>query len=422
MEDDHLSLETLARWLAGEMEHEEVLREVAPHLMASCPMCRRLHDEIRRLQEESGHWSEVVAVIETREAPGFAMRLLGHPPEEQIRLADEDESFHTWGLCQYFLTACQEAVFQNPAQAVDMAHLAVRLSAHLSEAYHPSSILDLRARAYAWLGNTRRVLGELKAAEHAFSRAEECLKQNIDAEPRVQAEVFGLKASLRLDQRCFSEALDLLDHSLLFERECNDRQGAAKALLNKARVFQFRGDLEQAITFLREVTPEIERAQDLRLSASASQILLGILTLAGRHEEASQLLPQVRSLLAETGEPTDLLKLRWTEASIAQGLGRSEVAESLYREIQTAFLDLGKNYDAALVSLDLAALLADQGRVADLKPLAAEILAAFEVRGVDREALASFLLFQQACVEERVTLEMIRELAEVLQRARRPCP
>ncbi len=30
MEDAHLSLETLARWLAGELEHEEVLREMVP--------------------------------------------------------------------------------------------------------------------------------------------------------------------------------------------------------------------------------------------------------------------------------------------------------------------------------------------------------------------------------------------------------
>ncbi|HYU32297.1 MAG TPA: hypothetical protein VEW48_09045 [Thermoanaerobaculia bacterium] len=187
--DDHPSLETLARWLAGEMEHEEVLREVAPHLVASCPVCRGLRDEIRRLQEESGHWSEVVAVLETREAPELAAVLLGRPPEEQVRLAAEDESLHTWGLCQYFLKISQEAVFQDPARAVDMAHLAVRLSAHLGEAYHPDSVASLRARAYAGLGNARRVLGELKAAEHAFARAEEYLQKIGDQNRRVQAEV-----------------------------------------------------------------------------------------------------------------------------------------------------------------------------------------------------------------------------------------
>jgi tetratricopeptide (TPR) repeat protein len=418
MAENHLSLETLARWLAGELEHEEVLREVASHLFQSCLVCRGLRDEIRRLQEESGHWSEVVAVLETRDAPALAMGLLECPQQERLRRAVEDESLHTWGLCQYLLNATQEAVFQDPARAVDMAHLAVRLSAHLSEAYHPSSILDLRARAYAWLGNARRVLGELNAAQHAFVRAEECLKRNIDADLRVQAEVLGLKASLRLDQRRLDEAMDLVTRSLAFAEESQDQHGMIKALLNKAKIFQVRGDLDLAIALLQE-NQELLEQSDSKLYANSRQSLLGFLTLAGRHEEGNQLLPQVRSLLAETGEPTDLLKLRWTEASIAQGLGHPEEAESLYREVQTAFLDLGKGYDAALVSLDLAALLSDQGRTADLKPLAAEILAAFHARGVDREALACLLLFQQACIEERVTLEMIWELAEMLQRTRR---
>lgn len=422
MAENHLSLETLARWLAGEMEHEEVLREVVPHLFESCPGCRGLHDEIRRLQEESGHWSEVVAVLETREAPALATDLLGYPQEERLRRAAEDESLHTWGLCQYFLNATQEAVFQDPARAVDMAHLAVRLAAHLSEAYHPSSILDLRARAYAWLGNARRVLGELNAAEHAFLQAEECLKKNADADLRIQAEVLGLKASLRLDQRRLDEAMDLVTRSLALAEKSHDQRGVIKALLNKAKIFQVRGDLDLAIDLLRANQEVLEQGCDSRLYTNSRQSLLGFLTLAGRHEEARQLLPQVRSLLARAGEPTDLLKLRWTEASITQGLGHSEKAESLYREVQTAFLDLGKGYDAALVSLDLAALLADQGRTADLKPLAAEILAAFHARGVDREAWASLLLFQQACLEERVTLEMIWELAEMLQRTKRPCP
>jgi hypothetical protein len=37
---------------------------------------------------------------------------------------------------------------------------------------------------------------------------------------------------------------------------------------------------------------------------------------------------------------------------------------------------------------------------------------------VDREAFASLLLFQQACAEERVTLEMVQRLAADLRRSR----
>jgi tetratricopeptide (TPR) repeat protein len=417
MEDAHLSLETLARWLAGELEHEEVLREVAPHLVASCPVCRYLREEIRRLQDESGHWNEVVAVLETREAPALAARLQDRPQEERMRLVSEDESLHTWGLCQYFLRASREAVFQDPAQAVDWARLAVRLSDHLGASYHPDWIRDLRARAYAQLGNAHRVLGELKGAEHAFLCAEECLDASGTGDLSLRAEVFGLEASLCLDQRRFEDAGNLLDRSLALFREAKDVQGAAKALLNKARLLYVQEELQQAISLLRKSEPEIEQAGDIRLSARTRQNLLSYLTLAGRHKEADQLLPEVQALFQDA-EPLDRIKLRWAEASIAQGLGRPAEAEAFYREVRSDFLSLEKGYDAALVTLDLAALLAEQGRTAELKPLAAEIVAAFGARGVDREAFASLLLFQQACVEERVTLEMIRGLAVELRRNR----
>lgn len=329
MEDVHPSLETLARWLAGELEHEEVLREVAPHLVASCPVCRRLRDEIQRLQEESGHWSEVVAVLETREASALAAGLEGRTHEERMRLVTEDESLHTWGLCQYFLRSSREALFQNPSHAVDLAHLAVRLCDHLGEAYHPDSIRDLRVQAYAQLGNARRVLGELQGAEHAFLRAGECLEAGGTGDPRVRAEVFGLKASLRLDQRRFDEAEELVEQSLELAREGRDALRAAKALVNKARVYQFRGELEQAIVVFQETKEKIDQAGDPRLSAYARQSLLSFLTQAGRHEEAAELLPEVQSLFQDTAEPVDQLKLRWVEASIAQGLGRPAEAESV---------------------------------------------------------------------------------------------
>lgn len=422
MGDAHPSLETLARWLAGELEHEEVLREVASHLVAACPVCRRLGEEIRRLQTESGHWSEVVAVLETREAPALAARLAERSHEERMRLAAEDESLHTWGLCQYLLRSSREAVFQDPAQAVDWARLAVRLSDHLGESYHPDWILDLRARAYAELGNAQRVLGELKSAEHAFFRAEESLKASGTGDLSLRAELLGLQASLRLDQRRFEEALQLLDRSLAIARDTKDARGAAKALLKKARLLYVQEDLHQAITLLRESGPEIEQAGNARLTACARQNLLSYLTLAGCHQEAEQLLPEVQALFRDTAEPLERIKLRWTEASIAQGSGRTAEAEFLYREVRSAFLSLEKGYDAALVTLDLAALLAEQGRTADLKPLAAEITTAFGARGIDREAFASLLLFQRACAEESVTLEMIRRIAGELRKGRPELP
>lgn len=83
--------------------------------------------------------------------------------------------------------------------------------------------------------------------------------------------------------------------------------------------------------------------------------------------------------------------------------------------MQREFLRLGKGLDAALVSLDLAVLLWEQGRTDELKELAAEMMMAFESREVHREALAALALFQQACAQERMTGDLIRQVAARLR-------
>jgi tetratricopeptide (TPR) repeat protein len=412
-------LETLARWLAGELEHEDVLREVVPHLTGNCPVCRGNKEEIQRLQDESGHWSETVAVFETREAPELARLLEGLPLEEQMRLADENENLHTWGLCQYFLTKTRDTVFENPAQAVETALVAIRLSEHLGEGYHSGWVLDLQARALAYLGNALRVMGELKAADIAFLRAEENLGRSGTGNTQIEAEVLRLKASLKLDQRLFGQAYDYLDRALTLYRQSQNLAGIAAVLLKKVKLVQAEGEIDASIVLLREALGEIAAAKQPRLHAYALQSLLASLTLAGRNEEAADLLPLVRELFRETAEPLDWLRLRWTEASIAQGLGRSGEAEPIYREVQGKFLELGKSYDAALVSLDLAILLAEQGRTEELKSIAAEILPVFESREIQQEAMAALLLFQRACAEEKATVELVRQIATTLRRDRR---
>jgi tetratricopeptide (TPR) repeat protein len=416
--DDHPSLETLARWLVGDLDHEEVLKKLAPHFLDRCPTCRKMREEIDRLSKKSGHWSELVAVVETQEAPELLRYLGDGPHEERMRRADEIEELHTWGVCVLLLERSRDEVFSDPARAVETAHLAVRVAGHLGEAYHSGWVLDLQARAFAHLGNARRVLGELKGAGDAFLRAAECLEQSRTGNTHIEAEVLSLKGSLRLDQRRLEEARKLVERSLALYRENEDATGAAKVLLQKVKILRAIGDFDQAIDLLRATAEVLDPEKELRLYAYSRQILASTLNRAGRNEEAERLLPELRNLYGKIAEPLDWLRLQWTEARIAQGLGRLDAAEKAYREVQSQFLERKKSYDAALVSLDLAALLAEQGRTEELKGLAMELMVVFESREVHREAMAALLLFQQACAEERLTVELVRQIAAQLQRER----
>ncbi len=419
MEDTHLSLETLAQWLSGGLEHEEMLRLVIPHFLARCPACQERREEIARLQKELGHWNEEVVVLEGREAPELWQRLAERAYAEQLQAVEDDEGLHAWGLCQLLLKKSREAVFDDPGKAVELANLALRIVRHLGAAYDSNWVMDLRARCFAYLGNARRVLGELRSADDAFVKAERCLARSSSGNVEIQAEILDLKGSLRRAQRHLDEALELSNRALALYRELGDLHGIGKVSLQKAKILEELGELAPAIALLRAATAEIDQSGELRLFTYARYNLLGCLIQAGQIDEAEHILPEVRDFLRDNAQPLDLTRLRWAEGLIHLGHGELGPAEAAFREVQQEFLDRHMGYDAALVSLDLALLFAQEGCVEDLKRLAVELMPVFESRDVHREAIVALLMFQRACEEERLTVDLVRQLAEFLRRERR---
>ncbi|HYG61996.1 MAG TPA: tetratricopeptide repeat protein, partial [Thermoanaerobaculia bacterium] len=318
---------------------------------------------------------------------------------------------------QLLLKKSIDAAFEDPGLAVRLANLAVRASAHLGEAYDPYWVMDLRARALAYLGNARRVLGELQSAEEAFRKAEAWLEASTTGNVQVQAEILGFKSSLRRDQRRFGEALELVERALHLYQEAGDSGGIAKCLLKKSKILEETGRFAEAIELLRGA--RIPRDREPLLFAYARYNLLVCLVLSGQPEEAERLLPEVRSLLAESGKPLNLIRLRWAEGLIDLGMGRSGPAEAAFRGVQEEFLERGMGYDAALVSLDLAFLYAREGETKVLQHLALELMPVFTSREIHREATAALLMFQHVCEEERASAGLVRQLGVFLRRERR---
>ncbi len=419
LEDAHLSLETLAKWLSGTLEHDEMLRIVIPHFLAHCSICRERHEEILRIQREVGHWDPEISVTEGQQAPELWARLAERPYAEQLREVEEDEDLHAWGLCQLLLQKSRKATFSDPIRGVELANLALRVVRHLDEAYDPNWVMELRARCFAYLGNARRVLGELRSAEDAFVKAETCLARSTSGNIEVQAEILDLKSSLRRAQRRLTEALDLVDQALTLYREAGDAHGVGKSLLKEAKILEESGEFAGAIDLLHLTTDDMDSASEPRLFTYGRFNLLISLVLAERYEEAERLLPDIKNRLREISQPLDLVRLRWVEGNLDLGLGRLGPSEAAFREVQREFLERQMGFDAALVSLDLARLYAQEGCTEDLKRLAAELMPIFQSRDVSREAILALLMFQRACEEERLTVDLVRQFSAHLRRERR---
>jgi hypothetical protein len=146
------------------------------------------------------------------------------------------------------------------------------------------------------------------------------------------------------------------------------------------------------------------------------------LSKMGRHAEAANLLPELRELAAAHGSALDHLRLKWVEGRVAAGLGDYNQARRLLGEVRQKFLADGNPYEAALATLDLVIPYLQEGKTAEVRDLADEMVTVFRDHDAAREALAALLLFQEAARRETATADLAREVAASLTRSRGSSP
>jgi tetratricopeptide (TPR) repeat protein len=430
MAGSHLDAAALDELLR--LNDHRVQKDALLHLLSTCPECARVGAHLLEASR-SGRLPRDYSVTEAElarsraEAPVLWERLARLAPEKRRGVIRDTDRFRSWGLCELLCGKSREAAAGDAARAVELAELAVLVAERLrpGEPAAQEWLLGLRALAWGYLGNARRVLGELQGAEEAFSRAAGLWKESEEeaADPLGYGPILlDLEASLRRGQRRFAEALDLLDRVVKAYREgdpeIRDLHLAGRALIKKAYTFDQMEEPDRALQCLEEAAPLVDAERDPRLILCLRHNVVDTLSKTGRHEEARALVPEVEALAREIGNALDLARLRWAEGRIAAGLGETARAEEALREVWQEFISQGIGYDAALVALELAALYAREGRTAEVKALVTEMLPVFQAQDVHREALAALAMFQQAAMQEAAPWELAQEVASFLERAR----
>lgn len=417
-------------------EHRSLLDHVV-----RCAVCRaRLRYLPRHLEPAAGvhgHGSEMTASYgaaleraagrleglslrlarERDEAPGLYVALTEMPPEKRDLLFRNSTRFHTWGLLELLVERSLEVTTRDAEGAEALGHMALRLSDHLdSDQYGRDLIEDMRARAWAHIGNARRVRSDLQGAEEAFQRASSHL-ENGTQDPLEQAISFDLQASLLRDQRRFGEALQLLRRGVAICLKTGELHRAGRTLVNLSYVHWSAGRLEKAIPALYRALELLDPAQEPRLLLCARHNLILYLADLDRFTEAWSLYRESRQLYQQFPDAWTQNRRRWVKGKMARGLAQFAQAESLFLAARDGFVSEGIPYDTALVSLELATLYAEQGRTADLKRLAEEMVLIFASRQIHREALAALAFLKQAAEAERASLAIVSEIAAYLRRA-----
>jgi tetratricopeptide (TPR) repeat protein len=178
------------------------------------------------------------------------------------------------------------------------------------------------------------------------------------------------------------------------------------------------GEYERAVAALQKAGELLDRETDARLWYKQQAQLAICLTHLGRHDEAAELLEQARPVAMELGDEIDLIRFTWLEGHIHAGLGRRPAARYHLEQAMAKFSKRNMPCDVALAAMELAGLLLDEGRTAEVKTMTLELAEIFESEDLHDEARKALGLFREAAERERATAELAQRVLSFLFRAR----
>ena len=423
---EHVLPADLDRLVEGRLSARERQHLVA-HLLRRCPECAAViarsgavgppagdgRGEDYDLALDRAFDTALRRTVPRREAMATVAALLaggrGGSPLSAARLAEPREL----PRLQALLEAAAAFRHEDPQAMLRFAKLARYAANRLRmRDYGRQPVADLRALAWAELASAFRVCNELVLADRAINRAIYWCRRGSRSD-LLLARVANLLASLLAYQRRFPEGLELLTRVGRIHAEAGDRHLAGRALVKQANLTSWSGDPRKALSLMLRGFKLLDPAREPQLPVVALWNMLTFLTDMGHFRAARRLLWRSRMIVAGVIDPH---RVRWVEGQIYAGLSDFPRAEAALREARAGFAEHDQPYPAALVGLDLATLLARQGRYREVFDLAQEMIATFRSLRIAREAVAALLVMQQACVHSKRQLLGVIEIAQSLLR------
>ena len=345
-------------------------------------------------------------------------RLETSPVARRLGVLRKIPEASVWAAGRMLFERSFAAGFEAPERAMELARLAVAVAEESTAAPADTrSRSDLLAEAWAHLGNALRIGSELREAAAAFELARRH-RADGTGDPLLHARLLSLEASYHADRSRFQEAIALCRRADRRLRQVGDEAGRARLLIQEAGLHVHLGAMATAIDRLEEAIDHADTAREPRLALVVLHNLISYLDQLGRHEDAFERLDEARRLAGKLGHRLDLVRLRWLEGRIAAHRGEVEDAETCWNEAREAFAANGMAYDAAMVSLETAALYSRQDRRDELRRLAVEMLPIFESCELYEGVQVALRVFSEAARAEEADVELIDRVTSFLDAAR----
>ncbi len=353
-----------------------------------------------------------------REAESLWSALARFSPEVRRGRIEQDDRYATWTFCELLLERSLRLAPAEPAAALEAAELAISIADRLDPRELPAAaIASAQARAWAHLGNVRRIFADYREAERCFARAERKLAASW-LDPLDEGQLLQFQASLDRDQGRFAAGVERLEAALEIYRSVNEPHGQGRCWISLGILFYLLDELETSEACLRRGASMVISEREPRLLLCAQQYLALGKQKGGRLVEALALLHDRPEVWAAGATEIDRLRLRWLEAQILASLDRLTEAQATLVEVQAGFETAGLPYDAALAGLELATIYSRRGLAGNARRAAERTLPIFRSLDTRPAFVAAVIVFESALQQDRLNLATLREITAAIERSR----
>jgi len=432
----HPSSAELAALLRGELDPLRV-QEVLDHLLRPCESCL---ESVLNAPETEIDWERATVELTPEQDAEYdaaidkafgvvrrhARHLRGQRSQAKrilTRLEQADEleaklpaTSGAYAKFRALLDRSWALRHEDPVRMVRLALLAVKCAEQLdARIYGPRRVCDFQCEAQVALGNAFRVSQQLDKAEAAMACARELFELGTH-EHLLEISLLQREAALDAARRRFKPATMKLEMVYRYYRQTGDAHLAGRALVQQGLYMTYAGESERALRILRRSLNLIDASSDPTLVYAALHNQIWTLCDCGRFREAEKLLFLIRPLQQHAGGRISLLKLHWEEGRIDAGLRRFDRAEQAFLEVIEGMTAINRSYDAAIASLDLAAVLMALQRSGQAREIVPTAYQTFVALRIEREALIAVMMLKYSFEKGVATRAMVEEVAIFLRR------
>lgn len=351
-------------------------------------------EAIHRVARRAGHRA-TQHELDKRTAFGALDQILALPTEEWNRAIRSSPRYHSYAFAQYALATCKATWSDNPHRSERLAQLALEVANRLSNKEHGRRNLhDLRATAWAYVANCRRIRSAYFAVPDALQRAAECLRSGTGDE-RDRAGLLSVTTSFLVSTGRFDETIAVCAEVEKLSRDLKAPVLQVKNLLLLSRLYDLESRPERALAITQRAGALLGAPGAPRLAALQRVNLALQQAEAGNPKKGLAVIRSIGAAQRQALSKLNRMRLTWTDATIRWKLGNLEEAVALLRGCRNGFEDAQTPCDAALVNLEMARIYIELGQTQQARKLSGEALFSFSCLGVERDTLLALDIFRQ---------------------------